>query len=256
MLWILHTLYFGQHGEVTGLRGNSRNFQINAGVRQGCVLSPRMFSAVLHWAMSKWRTWAEGYSFGFDFGDGLPPLLDLRFADDILVFARSSQGIMTFLDKLVQFLGDAGLKLNAAKTGLITTEAQPPPCLTTSTGAVISVKEKASGHKWLGCMLSSAGSKSAVVDIDYHLQSANRAFFATEPKCVHQKQTEISRCHRDTNCLFWSWAPVHPYCRCGQIWYPLPTYDPMRGWSSKRDLHAGSMVRNSAYLESACARNG
>ena len=72
-----------------------------------------MCSAVLHWAMSKWRTWAEGCSFGFDLGDGLPPLLDLRFADDILIFARSSQDIMTVLDKLVQFLGDASLKLNA-----------------------------------------------------------------------------------------------------------------------------------------------
>ena len=34
--------------------------------------------------MSKWRTWAEGCSCGFDLGDDLPPLLDLRFADDIL----------------------------------------------------------------------------------------------------------------------------------------------------------------------------
>ena len=84
------------------------------------------------------------------------------------------------MDKLVQFLGDAGLKLNAEKTVLITTEAQPPPCLITSTGAVIKVKEKESGHKWLGCMLSSAGSKSGALDIDYHLQSANRAFFANK----------------------------------------------------------------------------
>ena len=180
LLWILQTLYFGQHGEITGQGGSSRAFQINAGVRQGCVLSPKIFSAVLHWAMSEWRTWAEGYSFGFDLGDGLPSLLDLRFADDILIFARSSHEIMILLDKLVQFLGDAGLKLNAEKTLLITTQTQPPPFLTTSTGAVIKVKEKESGHKWLGCMLSSAGSKSATLDIDYHLQSANRAFFANK----------------------------------------------------------------------------
>ena len=31
----------------------------------------------------------------------------------------------------------------------------------------------------------------------------------SEQKCFHQKQTEIFRCHRDTNRLFWSWAPVH-----------------------------------------------
>ena len=67
---------------------------------------------------------------------------DLRFADNILIFARSTHEIMTLLDKLVQFLGDAGLKLNAEKTVLITTEAEPPPFLTTSTGAVIKVKGK------------------------------------------------------------------------------------------------------------------
>ena len=40
-----------------------------------------MFSAALHWAILKWRTWAETCSFGFDLGDGLPPLLDLKFAE-------------------------------------------------------------------------------------------------------------------------------------------------------------------------------
>ena len=179
LVWVLEKLYFGQHGEVTGQGGNSRTFQINAGVRQGCVLSPKMCSSVLHWAMSKWRRWAEGCSFGFDLCDGLP-LLDLRFADDILIFARSPHEIMTLLDKLVQFLGDAGLKLNAEKTVLITTQAQPPPFLTTSTGAVIKVKQKESGHKWLGCMLSAGGSQNSTVDIDYHLQSASRAFFANK----------------------------------------------------------------------------
>ena len=180
MVWILQNLYFGQHGEVTGQGGNSRTFQINAGVRQGCVLSPKMFSSVLHWAMSKWRRWAEGCSFGFDLGDGLPPLLDLRFADDILIFANSPHEIITLLDKLVHFLGDAGLKLNADKTVLITTQAQPPPFLIISRGGVIKVKHKESGHKWLGCMLSAAGSKNASLDIDYHLQSASRAFFANK----------------------------------------------------------------------------
>ena len=56
---------------------------------------------------------------------------------------------MTFLDKVIQFLGDASLKSNAEKTVLNT---EPPPCLTTSTGTVIKIKERESGHKWLGCM--------------------------------------------------------------------------------------------------------
>ena len=182
MLWILQTLYFGQHGEVAGQGGAAVPFKsTQACDKDACLVKvPKCFLQYFIGQCQKWRTWAEGYSFGFDLGDGLPSLLDLRFADDILIFARSSHEIMTLLDKLVQFLGNAGLKLNAEKTVLITTQAQPPPFLTTSTGAVIKVKEKELGHKWLGCMLSSAGSKSATLDIDYHLQSANRAFFANK----------------------------------------------------------------------------
>ena len=88
-----------QHGEVTGQGGNSRTFQINASVREGCVLSPKMFSSVLHWAMSKWLRWAEGCAFGFDLGDGFPPLLDFRFADDIFIFARSPQAQPPYFDR-------------------------------------------------------------------------------------------------------------------------------------------------------------
>ena len=73
--------------------------------------------------MSKGQTWAEGCSYGFDLGGDLPPFLDLRFADDMLIFARSSHQIMTLLDKLVEPLGDAVPKFNAEKTLLITTQA-------------------------------------------------------------------------------------------------------------------------------------
>ena len=56
------------------------------GVRQGCVLSPRLFSSVLEMALSSWRAKmeAEGLSL-----EDVKPLLDLRFADDILLFCTT-----------------------------------------------------------------------------------------------------------------------------------------------------------------------
>ena len=79
---------YGQHGEIVG------DFPITGGGRQGCVLSPGLFCAVLELAMRKWRN-AVGQA-GIDLMDGGPNLLDLRFADDILIFARSRHGIGTF----------------------------------------------------------------------------------------------------------------------------------------------------------------
>ena len=43
-------------------------------------------------------------------------LLDLRFADDILLFARTAAEAMALLDDLVRKLQNIGLQLNAAKT--------------------------------------------------------------------------------------------------------------------------------------------
>ena len=70
IVWILQLMYCGQTGEVKGTWGNSTVFPIKAGVRQGCVLSPRLFCSVLQWAMKDWRAWAEGNGWGIDFQDG------------------------------------------------------------------------------------------------------------------------------------------------------------------------------------------
>ena len=64
-----------------------KRFNITGGVPQGCMLSPRLFFSILHWAMREWE--AEVGKTGFNLMDGSPNLLDLRFADDILVFGRS-----------------------------------------------------------------------------------------------------------------------------------------------------------------------
>ena len=186
LVWILQLLYCEQTGEVKGTWGNSTIFPIKAGVRQGCVLSPRPFCSVLQWAMQDWRAWAEGNGWGIDFHDGYPPLLDLRFADDILIFGDSAEGAASLLDALITTLDRTGLKLNASKTVILTTEAQPPDHITTPAGHTIVVKDSFGTHKWLGCMLSAIGSGNADADITYHLQAAARAFHSNKWMFLHR----------------------------------------------------------------------
>ena len=90
MIWMISKLYDGQFGEVIGSTGRSRKFNITGGVRQRCLLSPRLFCAVLQFAMRKWRM--KVGDLGFDLSDGMPHLIDLRFAD-ILLFARSAMEV-------------------------------------------------------------------------------------------------------------------------------------------------------------------
>ena len=81
--------------------------------------------------------------------DGLEPLLDLRFADDILLFCTTLDKACLLLDELVASLARVGLTLNFEKTKIVTTQAQPPQQLQTRGGVTVDVLDRASSHKWL-----------------------------------------------------------------------------------------------------------
>ena len=135
LIWILQCLYHNQTGVVRDGAGDSRTFDIFSGVRQGCVLSPRLFCAALELAMSEWRL-ANPHG-GVDLGDAMPRLLDLRFADGILIFANTKEEVQNLLDSLVRHLATAGLVLNTSKTVALTTEAQPPSFIQVGDGHMI-----------------------------------------------------------------------------------------------------------------------
>ena len=119
LVWNLQCIYYGQSGKVREQFVDSREFGIRAGVRQGCVLSPRLFCAVLEIALSSWR--AKMGTQGLNLHDGMKALLDLRFADDLLVFATSRGDTIWLLEELVTSLAQVGLKLNTSKTKILTT---------------------------------------------------------------------------------------------------------------------------------------
>lgn len=176
MIWMIQNLYRNQQGQVVGSNGCSRSFDIHGGVRQGCVLSPRLFCSVLEMSMANWRDEME--HLGLDLRDGGRSLLDLRFADDILIFGTDYHVIGVLLDKLVENLAAVGLQLNAQKTKVLTTQAQPPSQLQTPNGLTISVLDRESSHKWLGCMLTTSTVQTTTCDVECRLQAAAKAFNA------------------------------------------------------------------------------
>ena len=170
LVWILQVLYYQQRGTIVGSMENSFEFDIAAGVRQGCVLSPRLFCSVLEWALSKWRAQLNGVGYNFQYGG--VSLLDLRFADDILIFAKFYEEIGHVLDVLVDALRQVGLVLNAGKTKILTTQSQHPAELVSPGGIVVEILERDRAHKWLGCMISSHTDGSHGLDLEHHLQAA------------------------------------------------------------------------------------
>ena len=75
--------------------------------------------------MSAWRQNAETRKCGFDLGDNMAFLLDLRFADDILLFARTAAEAMALLDDLVHKVQNIGLQLNTGKTSPLLEPCDP-----------------------------------------------------------------------------------------------------------------------------------
>ena len=112
---------------------------------------------------------------GFDLGDGQPALLDLRFADDILLFGKSYAETVSLLHDLATVLSQVGWTVNASKTVVLTNETPPPQHLQLPRIAIL---EHDFSQQWLGCIVTAQGSKLHHVDVKHHLQQASKAFFA------------------------------------------------------------------------------
>ena len=92
--------------------------------------------------------------------------VDLCFADDNLIFARSRHELGRLIDSLMIYWEQVGLLLKAEKSAVLTNEAQTPSFLATDSGLTLTIF----GQKWLGCMLTAAGTQLQHIDLESHLQ--------------------------------------------------------------------------------------
>ena len=124
----MQTLYFRQSATVLA-GAESREFALHRGVKQGDPISSLLFLAVMaarfKTLMERWCKLNKrrvGTYYGLVVDDPADPLLNLLFADDVLLFGHSSADIRKMLGQLADEAGKYGLKINFEKTKVLATE--------------------------------------------------------------------------------------------------------------------------------------
>ena len=112
---LLRNLYAGQEATVRTGHGTADWFQIEKGVRQGCILSPCLFNLYAEYIMRNaglQETQAE-------IKIARRNINNLRYADDTTLMAESEEELKSLLMKVRVKSEKVGLKLNIQKTKIM-----------------------------------------------------------------------------------------------------------------------------------------
>lgn len=92
----------------------TRKFEIQTGVRQGCVLSPTIFIILMDWVMTRAVRNKTGIRWNV-----FHQLEDLEFADDVCLLSEKRQHMQKKTEKIAKEAKKLGLKINVKKTKIM-----------------------------------------------------------------------------------------------------------------------------------------
>ena len=115
LTWLLRNLYAGQEATVRTGHGTTDWFQIGKGVRQGCILSPCLFTFYAEYIMR--NAGLEEAQAGIKIvGRNIN---NLRYADDTTLMAEREKELKSLLMKMKEKNKEVSLKLNTQKTKIM-----------------------------------------------------------------------------------------------------------------------------------------
>ena len=141
-------------------------FRVNTGVRQGCILSPMLFTLAVDWLL---RRVTEEKRQGIQWN--LTSVLeDLDYADDVGLLSHRHQDIQQKIERLSQAANTIGLRINQKKTKVMRTN--------TTNNSLIRVNDKTlevvEEFVYLGSKLSTEG--DCHQEINTRISKANQAY--------------------------------------------------------------------------------
>uniref|UniRef100_H3ABE5 Reverse transcriptase domain-containing protein n=1 Tax=Latimeria chalumnae TaxID=7897 RepID=H3ABE5_LATCH len=113
LVWLVSKLYEKANGCVQVLSENTNEFPFEKGIRQGCLLSPMLFNVIGKKIM---RIVGEKIPQSSRCTIGGRVVWNLRYADDIVLLAKSREDLENIAEELRLASLQFGLKINSSKT--------------------------------------------------------------------------------------------------------------------------------------------
>lgn len=157
---LLSKLYSSQTGRV-----KDETFPISRGVKQGDVISSVLFNCVIEMAFRRWklRLWDHGWLLD----SNSPRFTNIRYADDVLVAAKSLEELSEMMETLVDELQRIGLQMNASKSKILTNdESNSIAFVDIANNLVEILNSDSDAHRYLGRQLRLSHESRIQVEIN------------------------------------------------------------------------------------------
>ena len=171
---------------------NSRCFALERGVKQGDPISPLLFIAVMEVVFrrlkKRWNSLnvcRKGQYYGVVVDDISDPLSNLRFADDVLLFASSASDVAKMITDLSKEAAKFGLKLHMGKTVVLTNRLGNCPTVVQCGREAVKVLAAGDTERYLGRKLSATDFHS--VEFTNRLACGWAAFFKFKEVLCNRK---------------------------------------------------------------------
>ena len=164
---LIKNLYMNQTATVRIENEESQAATVGQGVRQGCLLSPLLFSI---YAERMMKEALEESDEAIKIGGNI--IKDIRFADDQAMIAHTEEGLQMLMDKLSTTAATFNMKINVKKTKVMRISNNKDDAMNiTINGQQV---EQVTAFKYLGSIISSDG--RCTEEIRTRIAMAKKAF--------------------------------------------------------------------------------
>uniref|UniRef100_A0AAV2JL93 ribonuclease H n=1 Tax=Knipowitschia caucasica TaxID=637954 RepID=A0AAV2JL93_KNICA len=154
LLRAIRSLYDRSQSCVRIAGSKSDLFPVNVGLRQGCPLSPVLFTVFMD-RISRRSQGSEGVRFGDH------RISSLLFADDVVLLAPTNQDLQHALGRFAAECEAAGMRISTSKSEAMVLDRKKVPCPLQVGGEVLPQVEE---FKYLGVLFTSEGRMEHEID--------------------------------------------------------------------------------------------